>query len=215
MDIDCNCREILRYLGVAGKVADGRLLAGIRTGWSELNAAATPRSQSREFPLSFWENGVRLGDFSIESADLRRHLRGCRRAVLFAATLGPGVDFLLTRAQKMDMSRAVVLQACAAAMTENWCDASEAPIKERAAVRGLHLRARYSPGYGDFPVRYQRPILRILDSQKRIGLSVTGSSMLVPIKSVTAVIGLADEASECHVAKCMDCTLPCAFRKKV
>jgi cobalamin-dependent methionine synthase I len=145
---------------------------------------------------------------------LRNHLSGCGEAYLFAATLGTKADFLLERASKIDMSRAVVLQACAAALTESVCDEAERELSAEAAKRGLFLRPRYSPGYGDFSILHQRDLLGILQAQKKIGLAMTQDSMLVPTKSVTAVIGLTAEQTTCHIAKCMGCkSLNCPFRK--
>ena len=110
--------------------------------------------------------------------------------------------------------RAVVMQACAASLIESYCDECQEPIAQEAASRGLYLRPRYSPGYGDFDISYQREFLTVLDCPKRIGLTMTDSFMLAPSKSVTAVIGLTAEAQSCHIAKCMTCKAKsCPFRK--
>lgn len=157
---------------------------------------------------------VTVGGIQIESRDLRRHLDGCREAVIFAATLGAQADLLLLRSSKIDMSRTVILQACAAAIVESYCDESGLEIAKEAANRGLFLRPRYSPGYGDFSIRHQSDLLGMLDCQKKIGLAMTDSFMLAPSKSVTAVIGLTDQKQSCHIAKCMDCkSTNCPFRK--
>ena len=50
---------------------------------------------------------------------------------------------------------------------------------------------RDSPGYGDFPLEAQREILVILDTPRKIGVSLTDSLLMVPSKSVSAVIGVA------------------------
>jgi len=84
-----------------------------------------------------------------------------------------------------------------------------------AKEKGLYLRPRYSPGYGDFPLTYQKEILELLNAQRRIGLTRTESNMLVPTKSVTAIIGFTTEETSCHVAKCMTCQAKnCPFRKE-
>lgn len=206
--------EILRYLGFRGKPADERTLQTMESCLAELEQAVTPRSIHRGFPVTFSGGAVTVGSLRIESADLAKHISGCGEAVLFAATLGARADFLLERAAKTDMSRAVVMQACAAALTESVCDEFQREIAREAAKRGLYLRPRYSPGYGDFSIRYQRDLLNILECRK-IGLSMTEDCMLVPTKSVTAVIGLMKEKASCQIAKCMECrSLDCPFRKE-
>lgn len=208
-------KEILRYLGYAGKPSDPVLHKIMLSCVEELERIATPRSIFRLFPVTFEENGVRLGNISVKGRDLRQHIRGCGEAVLFAATLGAQADVLLERYSRIDMTRAAVLQAASAAMIESYCDETEQEISAEAARRGLFLRPRYSPGYGDFPIRLQKDILATLDCPKRIGLSMTESFMLVPTKSVTAVIGLTSDPTGCHIAKCMGCNDGnCPFRKE-
>lgn len=98
----------------------------------------------------------------VESLHLRRHLEGCTAVCLFAATLGPEVDRLLHRASVTDVSRAVMIQACAASLLEVYCDECCAAIAAQTAAEGLTLRPRFSPGYGDFPISCQRALLRAL-----------------------------------------------------
>jgi hypothetical protein len=207
-------KEVLRYLGYRGNPGDKQILETIDSCVAELGRAVTPRSVSQPLAVTLKDNAVLLGSLQIESNDLLGHIDGCKEAILFAATLGTQADFLLERTSKMDMSRAVVLQACAAAMMESYCDECELEFSVEAAQRGLYLRPRYSPGYGDFSIRYQHDLLRILGSQKKIGLTATDGCMLVPTKSVTAVIGLTSEKTSCHIAKCMGCkSTNCPFRK--
>ncbi len=80
--------------------------------------------------------------------------------------------------------------------------------------QGYDLRPRFSPGYGDFSIEHQGEILRMLDSAKKIGLSMTGGNMLAPTKSVTAVIGLGREAATCPPGGCEGCgKADCIYRR--
>ncbi|HEX3039991.1 MAG TPA: vitamin B12 dependent-methionine synthase activation domain-containing protein [Caproiciproducens sp.] len=212
MKVDRN--EVLRYLGYHGKPAGWEVLEQVESCLAELGGAVSPRSVSRIFPVTFREQGVSVGSLEIQSNDLRRHISGCGEAILFAATLGAQADLLMLRYSKTDMTRAVILQACAAALTESYCDDCGQQMAAEAAKRGLYLRPRFSPGYGDFSISHQADFLKILDCPKKIGLTMTDSSMLVPSKSVTAVIGLTDREQSCHIAKCMECkATDCPFRK--
>jgi cobalamin-dependent methionine synthase I len=207
--------EVLRYLGYKGQQADAAVMRNIDECIVELQKHAVPRSEQKLFDVTFHgQDKVAIGEIIIKSKDLAQHISGCKQAVLFATTIGAPTDILLQRWSKLDMSRAVILQACAAALIEAYCDEQEEQISAEAAKSGLFLRPRYSPGYGDFDVEHQRDILAVLNCGKRIGLTTTDSFMLVPTKSVTAVIGLTAEKTSCHIHKCMDCTaLSCPFRK--
>ncbi|MFT8888037.1 MAG: vitamin B12 dependent-methionine synthase activation domain-containing protein [Ethanoligenens sp.] len=209
-------REVLRYLGYHGHPADAGVLDRIQQCTALLLASATPRTVSASFPLHFgMDDTVEIGTMQVKSRHLRHHLRGCTEAVLFAATLGSGPDTLLRRYAKTDVSMMVILQACAAELVECYCDECEASIRGQAARRGLFLRPRFSPGYGDFDIRHQRDFMEQLSCPKRIGLTMTENYILAPSKSVTAVIGLTSEQQSCNTEKCVSCEKQdCAFRKE-
>lgn len=208
-------QEVLRYLGYRGALPDEQVLRTIADCAQELEQAATPHHILQTAAVSRpAENTLEFAGITVHSRDLYQHLSGCEEAVLFAATLGAPVDLRLERCAKLSMSRAVVMQACAASLVESYCDECQEPVAREAANRGLYLRPRYSPGYGDFDISHQRDFLAVLDCPKRIGLTMTDSFMLAPSKSVTAVIGLTPEAQSCHIAKCMTCKAKnCPFRK--
>ena len=71
-----------------------------------------------------------LVEMEIRSRSLSRNLEGCGRVYLMAATLGPGPDRLVRRAQIVHLSHTVFYQAIGAALIEEWCDEvnREAPL---------------------------------------------------------------------------------------
>lgn len=180
--------EVLRYLGAAGK-DPGPLLPLAEDCARELLGAARPRWIWRALGCQETSEGVRLDcGLLLPGEDLRRHLSGCREAVLLAATLSQGVDALLRRTQLCDLSRSLVLESCATAAIEEVCNRGEAVIRE--SYPGRSLTSRYSPGYGDLPLSVQPALLDALDAGRRLGVTLTESLLMVPMKSVTAVVGI-------------------------
>jgi hypothetical protein len=159
---------------------------------------------------------VTLGGMTVHSQNLTRHLEGCRRAVLLAATLGTEADALIRRFSVQDMEKAVIAQAVCAAMIEAYCDEIEGELAQEPEFDGLCPTARFSPGYGDFDIVHQKDILNMLNS-RRIGLTLTEGYMLIPSKSVTAIIGFAREKCAAQdMEKCERCAdTQCRFRKAV
>ena len=210
-------REIFRYLGYKnGARPEGGTLKMIESAEAKVGAAAEPKHTCGYFALSFpAEGAVKIGDIYIESSALRRNLNGCKGAWLFAATLGVGVDQLISKLTALGrMSEALAAQAAAAALIEAYCDEVNDALRDEAAARGLKLRPRFSPGYGDFSIEHQRDIARELDTARRLGLTVTDSLMLAPMKSVTAVIG-ASEREGCTASGCAACgKSDCEFRRQ-
>lgn len=216
--IETENREILRYLGYSNRTApDPRVLSDIEKCKAELLEAVSPKCVTRIFDPVFDESRsiVEIGGMRVESRGFYRHMQGCRQAVLFAATLGIGADRLISRSQVYSMSKAVVFQAAAAAMIEAYCDSICAKISQEAALRGLYAKTRFSPGYGDFPIQHQRAFCELLNTSQSIGLTLTDSCMMIPSKSVTAVVGLCESCTpETAAAKCKTCTLThCVYKE--
>ena len=199
--MDARTKEAIRYLGYGRHAVDDHTLKLVESCFEELSQAACGRIVYRIFELEFPESGRIL-------------LTGCKKAVLLGATLGPKVDLLLRKYSIGDMARVVTLQACAAAMLEEYLDEWQTALEADMKKEGYYIRPRFSPGYGDFDIAHQDMILRMLDTAKKIGLTLTGGNMLTPSKSVTAVIGLSETETSCHIKGCEACQKKdCAYRR--
>lgn len=210
-----NTKEILRYLGYGRHEAKEQVLVLIEACVRELERAAVPKSIYKEYPLSFYgEEGIDCCAFQTCSKALKKNLKDCQSMLLFGATLGTGVDLLLHRYNRLQMSKAVVLQAAAAAMLEDYCDQMNEELEKKYEEKGLYLRPRFSPGYGDFSLECQPALLGCLEAGKRIGITLTDSLLMAPSKSVTAVIGISRIPGTCGMRSCQDCEKrDCAYRR--
>ena len=133
------------------------------------------------------------------------HLRHCREGILYAVTLGPEADRLLRRWSAQSMAKAAVGQAVCAAWLDDLC-AAYCAILEQDLAPGEYLTPPYSPGYGDWDLGAQPLVLDLLQAPMRLGLTLTAGGMLVPEKSVTALVGISDRKEEACGQKCMRCT---------
>lgn len=189
--MDIRMREAIRYLGYGKHEVDENTMQLIRESFKDLETLAKQKSVYHIFELQESNNGeVVLGELCIKSRDLSKNLCGCKKAILFAATLGVEVDREIRKLEVSDLPKAVVFQACAAAYLEAYCDEIQEKLAQMCEVQNNPLRPRFSPGYGDFSITYQKQLLRILETEKTIGLTMTEAYMLTPTKSVTAFIGV-------------------------
>ena len=213
--MDTRVREAIRYLGYGKHAVDDKIMTLIESAFEELDKTVKYRIIYRIFELEVSDSErVKIGKMDIKSKNLAKNMRGCNQAVMLGATLGIEVDFLMKRYSLTEMSRAVVLQACAAAMLEDYLDRWQFTLSEEMKDHGYYLRPRFSPGYGDFSIDYQEEILKMTDTARRIGLSMTDGNMLTPSKSVTAVIGISREKTACHMAGCEVCEKrDCMYRR--
>lgn len=153
-------QEAVRYLGYGKNPVDEATSRLVEKGFLELEKVSALRSVFRIFEMNrIDEEKVAIGTLQISSKSLARNLNHCEKAVLFGATLGTGVDRLIARTSLTDMANAVVLQACAAAMLEEFCDEKQFEIGEELEKEGLYLRPRFSPGYGDFDIGFQKSFM--------------------------------------------------------
>ena len=175
--------DIYRYLGCRDSQPPAELRQMVEDCLAALEKAVAPRRVYRLYPLDEAVEGtVRFGGLSLDSRDLAALLEGCGMVALLGVTLGPQADTLIRRSEKLEMSRAVVLDACASALAEAQAEDCQ---REAEAASG-----RFSPGYGDLPLEEQGRLLALLDAPRRIGLTLTGGGMLVPVKSIVALAGL-------------------------
>ena len=183
---EVNRREVYRYLGLGRHDPDERTALLVEESLVELENAAAPRFFSRSYPLSVLQDG---------KLDLTCFL-------------------LVRRYSRLEMSRAVVVQAAAAAMIEAWCDRKNGELKEEALRQGKYLRPRFSPGYGDFSLDCQKDIIRALEAEKTVGVTLTDSLLMTPSKSVTAVIGAGRNEFRCELKGCEVCgKTDCLYRR--
>lgn len=212
--MDIRTKEAVRYLGYGRHAIDEPTLELIQDSFQELDQVADARFVYRIFEIiEENENQLTIGGFRIQSKNLYKNLKNCKQGIVFCATLGTGVDLLLKRYSVSDISKAVVLQACAAAFLEEYCDRMQKQIEE-GLEKGLYLRPRFSPGYGDFSISHQKELLQMTDASKKIGLALTEGYMLTPTKSITAVMGISSEARDCTIKGCEMCTKEdCIYRR--
>ena len=209
---DIDPAEALRYLGCKGAPPE-ELLRDVQRCRARLLDYARPRLVWKRF-TRLPDGRLEGTDWTPEGADIAAHLLGCPQVVLLAATLGAETETLIRRAQRRDMAEALLLDACAGAALENVCDNFCADLASELAP--ARLTGRYSPGYGDFPLSEQRRIFSLLDVTRRIGVHLTEGGLMLPQKSVTALIGAGAPEGARTVSHCDTCPARtrCIFRKE-
>lgn len=217
MDIQINSfsrREVLQYLSWRGSEIPPDIDAMIDNAMGDTLRTIRPKYTWKCFPLRRGEGLSLAGaELPLPGKDAAALLADCDRCVLLAATLGAEWERLLRGAQARDLSQAIVLDCCGSAAIEAVCDRAEEEL--RAAFPDRYLTDRFSPGYGDLPLNLQAPMTAILDAPRQIGLTLTDSWILIPRKSVTAIIGLADKPQTKRFRGCAYCSMfeRCTYRK--
>lgn len=183
--------EVLRYLRMGGVRPDAAFEERLAAVEKEVVSVVRPAAYWQLVPVvAHADETYDVGPLLLSSRALWKTLNGCRHAYLFCATLGAGVDALLRTFGHRSAADLVMAQAVSTALVEAYCDACGARMLAEPAVKGESLRMRFSPGYGDLPLAAQRPLLTALDASRRAGITLTDTMLMMPSKSVSAIIGV-------------------------
>lgn len=217
---DVNEKELWRYAGYFGKIdsINEDLTQTLEEVKAELSGVLEYKACYRRIPISLDGEKLRL-PFPCESKDLARCIDGSQEIIIFAATVGLGIDRYILRAQKLSPVKALVAQALGTERIECLCDSFCADISHELLTENLFLTRRYSPGYGDLPLETQTELFSLLDCNRQIGISLNDSLLMTPSKSVTAIMGIKDSennsSESCNKPKCLSCQkTDCEYRKQ-
>ena len=200
--IETDIKDVYRYSGIKEN-NDKNLQNAVLEVKKEVENAFTPTLCYTKISL---ENDTLnfLGE-PVNSKNLQKNLKDCESVYVFAATAGIEIDRIINKYLTLSPSRAVIAQGAGTAITEALCNLFCKKIAEEEIKNNNYLRPRFSPGYGDFSLEYQKNILDILSAQKLTGITLTDSLLMVPVKSVTAVMGVSKKDTSCNLSGCEMC----------
>lgn len=187
-------REAWAFLGHRGQPVDDELTARLEEAAVLCERELAPRGIFRVFSVHPAEGGIAVAgtNLVLPGESIARHLRGCAHAALMAVTLGPSSEMVLRREAAVSATGGMLADACASSLVEQAAGALNEFVDEAAARRGCAPTWRFSPGYGDLPLSVQEPFLEALDAGRALGVTLTAANMLVPSKSITAIVGFRD-----------------------
>lgn len=178
--------EAYRYMGLGRDYTDPEFEKIYSGCLCEYRKNVLYKAAYRESSLSFGEGNELIFDFcSFKSSDLKKNLEGCKSVIVFAATTGINIDRLLMKYGAVSDLKLMTADCIASSGIECFCDRLNDLISENRETK-----PRFSLGYGDTELKYQRNLLEFLDAGKNLGITLNDSMMMTPKKSVTAFIGV-------------------------
>lgn len=218
MDIKIDKSEVLRYLGYKNQEYSLELDRIIDEVREEIKEISNYKYTYKIVDLKRDKNGqayIDDGILPLLGENIQKHLANADSCVIMAATLGFEVEKRLNYYSKVDLTKNFLLDSCGTQMIEEVCDGIEEEVKSKLG-EGYYYTFRYSPGYGDYPISVQNQLVRYLDGYRKIGLTVTDSHLLLPRKSVTAIMGIQKVPFVSEFDRCAACLAReyCKFRKE-
>ena len=213
-----NREEILRYLGYKDSGITPQIEKLLDRCESETLKIIQPKYIYKRFPVTHELSGICVGEtgFVLRGKDIREHLKNCNEIFRLGVTAGIELDRKIRRYMVTEPDIGVVLDSCGIQAVEQIADMAEQEIEACVSSEGYHLTWRFSPGYGDLPLDTQKELVQVLDMHRKIGVSLTDSCLMVPSKSVTAILGISDTKRDKRENKCDFCNnrQKCIFRKR-
>lgn len=207
--------EIYRYMGIKNSE---KISEQIKNRVTELLCLAKELSDFKYVYKklqikNITETTVDLELLKIDSQNLIKNLKDCSEVIIFVATLGMEFEKKLRFFSASEPSDALIFQAIGTELLEAYCDNLTQDVFLKDYPEHFGTKPRFSPGYGDLSLECQKDIFRILKPEKTIGAYLTDSLMMVPSKTITAIVGITDTPKEkensCKTCKKTDCE----FRK--
>lgn len=144
---------------------------------------------------------------------INNQLEGITSFTLFTATIGENFDKWSSELFSLDPVKGYLADLAGAELTEAVADWIENKINILIEEKGLKCTNRYSPGYCGWSVAEQKKLFALLP-EKFCGITLTESSLMVPRKSVSGIIG-AGVSIEKKEYQCSICDMENCFRRKV
>ena len=149
-----------------------------------------------------------LPDFDIGRI-IERQLRGSEAYTLFICTSGVEFEAYQQRLKQADdMVRVFIADSLGSVIAEKCADQMEIAVQESIDKLGWHHTNRFSPGYCGWHVSQQQLLFPLFEGHT-CGVRLTDSSLMLPIKSVSGIIGLGKEVRKldytcglCNFEKC-------------
>ncbi|MBR5241527.1 MAG: hypothetical protein IKV20_00160, partial [Clostridia bacterium] len=149
-------KEILRYAGVRGESPEVEAL---------LDECIVGLSDKLSYKVCYCV--IPVSDiprcFGDDAQPLMERLSDCEKTVLFAASVGVGIDRLIARYSHVSESRALIYQAIGSERVEALCDSLSSELRETYKGEVCETTHRFSPGYGDLSLEVQRDIFDSLE----------------------------------------------------
>ncbi len=160
--------------------------------------------------ISITEDSVSCNGMSFATGPIiTSQLKRSTSLALYVSTVGPRLEQWSGELMaEGDMMRGYIVDAIASEYVEQASVWLEKQIAIHLQTRGWKMTHRYSPGYCDWPVSEQHKLFSLLP-EKFCGITLTESALMVPIKSLSGIIGLGPEvkrgAFQCSICDLKDC----------
>lgn len=143
------------------------------------------------------EQTIRVSDQVFSPAKIvTTQLKKSTATALFACTAGAKIsEHAHIVSTESDPMLGYVFDVTGSIAVEKTMDMIQDTLKQQANEEGLSISDRFSPGYCDWNVAEQQKLFSLLP-EDFCGITLSGSSLMHPIKSVSGIIGIGPQMEQ-------------------
>jgi hypothetical protein len=118
------------------------------------------------------------------------YMKNSEKIALFVCTAGEGFSVYSNQYNKKgDYLKGFIVDSMGSLVVEKSMDFIQKKLEEEVLLSGIRITNRYSPGYCDWKVQDQQQLFGLLP-ENPYNISLSESSLMIPIKSVSGIIGI-------------------------
>lgn len=213
-DLDISEKDIFIQMGYGDAIPGDDIMAEIAEMRERIRSFLRPRFCFTEPITGCLDTEKKIlhaggFDFSVGRI-ITAQLRGAEGYAFFVATSGIEFESMQRQLEEGgDMVKVFIADAFGSVIAEKTADIMERWLQVYISSRGWRHTNRFSPGYCGWHVSEQQNLFCLFDEAEPCGVRLTNSSLMIPIKSVSGVIGLGEGVKKleytcglCDYAKC-------------
>lgn len=140
---------------------------------------------------------------------ITRCLRDSHELIFYLMTAGPGIEaWSRQMMEEGDPLSAYIIDMLGSEIVETATDLMQDRLEKEMKLSGFSISNRYGPGYCGWHVSEQQKLFSLFP-ENFCGISLTESSLMVPIKSTSGIIGAGKQLEKldysCNVCEMQDC----------
>lgn len=215
-EIGLSDEEIYLYMGYGGQQPDERITTILNDLKEELKAICVPCFGYKYVAgQTIGNHNLHIGEQEMNPGTIiTGYLKKSTGFFLMLATAGEAFDgWIKTLQTEGDIVKLYIADALGSAIAEATATKARSHLSQQAGLIGCNTSNSYSPGYCGWDVAEQKILFSLLP-ENFCHIRLTDSSLMLPIKSVSAVIGIGKELQQ-HPYGCAICRKTDCFKRRI
>ena len=214
-DLKIDRQELFLLMGYGNQAPEKPFMEQIDQMIDELSACCTPEYGYTMHPGKRLDSEhIQIDDTTLQSGKIiASSLREAAHFAVFLATAGKGFDAWYNKIkQDDDMVRTFFADSLGSVIAEATVTVMKDSIERDMAEWGLSVSNSYSPGYCDWLLAEQRKLFAFFPAHF-CGVTLTESCLMIPIKSVSGIIGIGQNVKK-RLYSCDVCTMTTCVKNR-